>query len=64
MVNEGIIGIESREREFRVVNETYYPYVSEGCFGARDKELRNNVCNQDYAFCSQYSERIAEIDIK
>ena len=62
MVNEGIIGIESREREFEVVNEKYCPYLSEGCFGGRDEQLRNSVCSKDYCFCSQYSGRIAEID--
>ncbi|PIN94744.1 hypothetical protein COU53_02270 [Candidatus Pacearchaeota archaeon CG10_big_fil_rev_8_21_14_0_10_30_48] len=62
MVNEGILGIESREREHIQIDSRYCPFSLGECLGARDEQLRNEVCHKDYCFCSQYSGRIAEID--
>lgn len=56
-MNEGILGIETREKEITELIKRLKdicPLVEDGCLGIKDLEIYKEVCRKKFESCPRY----------
>ncbi len=53
-MNEGIIGIEGREKEYIEERMDRCPILVEGCLCVKNPEVSNRVCRDEFRYCPIY----------